>query len=957
MNADLATLSDTDPSSGSDTITLTAKDSFGNSAQQQTIAVTASGLPVLTAPSTATVALNQATKITGVSLAESGSTSDETFTVTLSDGQGKLSATTSAEGGGGSISGSGTTSLTITGTLSQVNADLATLSDTDPSSGSDTITLTAKDSFGNSAQQQTIAVTASGLPVLTAPSTATVALNQATKISGVSLSESGSTSDETFTVTLSDGQGKLSATTSAEGGGGSISGSGTTSLTITGTLSQVNADLATLSDTDPSSGSDTITLTAKDSFGNSAQQQTIAVTASPNLTIAINAVGKVTAAQAENGFSISGTVTGQDVNVTVNLGFGDLKATVTGNSWSVFEPYDLAAGTFTITATASDGLGDSASAAPQQFSVPDTGDNDDDDVHPLALTVPGAQTLQQNSPTAITGVSLAGSVTSDEILSVTLTDSHGLLSASGNGVSGSGSAKLTITGTLTQVNADLKTLSDSDGTTGSDTITLTASDSFGNQSAPQTIAVTVKGGPVGDHWDGSNADWNSKSHWSSGVPTGDTDAFIDAAGSYTVNISQSAVANTLTINDPSVTINDNVSLQLSGALTVTAGTFELNNGSLETQQISIAKSGTFLVGHGTQILSEAISNNGQFVVDGNGTVAHINGLLSGTGSFAVNSGSSLQFSADSNTIAGSITDNGTVELINGKLELAGTLSGTGVLQIDAGATLQLDGADSINVKFNGPTGDLVLKNPAAFAGTIIGLSGNDQIDLTNIASATAKVSSVSYSTSSKITTLTITDGHHSDTIKLQGNYTDSTWTFSDDGNGGTIVVDPPASSASVHAPAVEGAVVEHGSSSNHAPIDQLGINSGSASEPIHEYIGDFFAQVDGFEFVNEASPSRLNSSLGTESSNHSPVQAGVVDLQEFDGFDFQQLASVVHSDINKSSVALDEFLHGISSEAEQLVQASTSAQDHQGSFHIGSLPSGLADAILAHLHNHFIVHA
>ena len=97
-----------------------------------------------------------------MSLAESGSTSDETFTVTLSERQGKLSATTSAEGGGGSISGSGTTSLTITGTLSQVNADLGTLSDTDPSSGSDTITLTAKDSFNNSAQQQTIAVTASG---------------------------------------------------------------------------------------------------------------------------------------------------------------------------------------------------------------------------------------------------------------------------------------------------------------------------------------------------------------------------------------------------------------------------------------------------------------------------------------------------------------------------------------------------------------------------------------------------------------------------------------------------------------------------------------------------------------------------------------------------------------------------------------------------------------------------
>jgi hypothetical protein len=83
----------------------------------------------------------------------------------------------------------------------------------------------------------------------------------------------------------------------------------------------------------------------------------------------------------------------------------------------------------------------------------------------------------------------------------------------------------------------------------------------------------------------------------------------------------------------------------------------------------------------------------------------------------------------------------------------------------------------------------------------------------------------------------------------------------------------------------------------------------------------------------------------------------VVNLQELDGFDFQQLASAVHLDINKSSIALDEFLHGISSEAEQLVQASTSAHDHQGSLNTGSLPSGLADAILVHLHNNFIVHA
>ena len=41
MNSDLGTLTDTDDTTGSDTITVNAKDSFGNSATPQTIAVTA----------------------------------------------------------------------------------------------------------------------------------------------------------------------------------------------------------------------------------------------------------------------------------------------------------------------------------------------------------------------------------------------------------------------------------------------------------------------------------------------------------------------------------------------------------------------------------------------------------------------------------------------------------------------------------------------------------------------------------------------------------------------------------------------------------------------------------------------------------------------------------------------------------------------------------------------------
>ena len=224
VNADLGTLKDSDGTATSgtpETITLTADDSFGNAATAKTIAVTVNGAPVIAVPGAQTVALGTATAIAGVSLAESGNTTgSESFTVTLKDSNGLLSANTSGAGGGGTITGSGTADLVITGTLSQVNADLGTLKDTDNSAGPDTITLTASDSFGNAATPATVAVTASVTPVITVPGAQTLGINQLTAISGISLAESGATGSETFTVTLVDSNGQLSATGGVQSNGG-----------------------------------------------------------------------------------------------------------------------------------------------------------------------------------------------------------------------------------------------------------------------------------------------------------------------------------------------------------------------------------------------------------------------------------------------------------------------------------------------------------------------------------------------------------------------------------------------------------------------------------------------------------------------------------------------------------------------------------------------------------------
>src|SRR5262249_54301945 len=84
---------------------------------------------------------------------------------------------------------------------------------------------------------------------------------------------------------------------------------------------------------------------------------------------------------------------------------------------------------------------------------------------------------------------------------------------------------------------------------------------------------------------------------------------------------------------------------------------------------------------------------------------------------------------------------------------------------------------------------LTLKDAASFTGTISGFSSNDQIDLTNISYSIASVSNATYSSSTNITTLVITDGTSTDAIKLAGNYTiQPAWHFSGERPGPQLLL-------------------------------------------------------------------------------------------------------------------------------------------------------------------------
>jgi hypothetical protein len=225
------------------------------------------GAITLGAPSSVAVGVGQPNLVPGIHLYLSGKAAvGETFVVTIMNDSGSINA---SDARGAQFSGARPTCITITGTLAQVNAALATLTDQAPASGTDTMTFVASDSLGDNTPTLYAPVTIAGAPTIAAPESETVKTGVATRLTGLSVAETNASSGERFTVTLTDTIGVFTDT------GGGVSGSGTHSLTLRGGLSLLNADLKRLDLT--ASAADTIHETITDSFGNTAAPVSVSV--------------------------------------------------------------------------------------------------------------------------------------------------------------------------------------------------------------------------------------------------------------------------------------------------------------------------------------------------------------------------------------------------------------------------------------------------------------------------------------------------------------------------------------------------------------------------------------------------------------------------------------------------------------------------------------------------------
>jgi serralysin len=463
---------------------------LGTTAATATESATAAASPdpVVVVPTTQTVVADSSTAISGVSITDAwAAATPGNLAVTVSADSGTISMVNST---GLAVAGSGTGTISLTGSLAQINAELATLSYTG-SAGHDvvdvdvwdqagmegnkafdvTITAATTTSSTSTAPSSTPAAASSPDPVVNLPSSVTVTAASSAAIAGVSITDAWAAGTP----------GSLSATVSANSGtitmlnanGQAVAGSGTGTITLTGSLAQINAELATLS-YEGSAGSAAIGVDVWDQAGVEAYQS---------------------------------------FDVTVKPAIPTIS--------------------------------------------PDP-----------VVNLPGTQTVATGSKTPISGVSItdawAGQNPGTLAVTVSATDGTIAMTSGGKALSGSGTGSIFITGSLAQINAELSTLTYTAGSaagTGSvdldvwDQAGVEANQSFGVQVEPK---VTIAAGTATVTEKASNSFITATSGAHTITISGSGDTVSATGGAETIQAS--AGLNTITTG----TANDTIRFAGSG---------------------------------------------------------------------------------------------------------------------------------------------------------------------------------------------------------------------------------------------------------------------------------------------------------------------------------------------------------------------------------------------------------
>jgi hypothetical protein len=706
--------------------------------------------------------------VTGVSITDSLGSATQ-YTATVSDSAGLLAM--SAGAGTATIAGSGSTSVTITAaSVADLNAALATLTYTATAgvSGTDTITLAVNDHGQDasllggdkaaSVPVVQVAIQANEDPVLTAPGRLAISSSGRVAITGLSVSDPKT--GGTVTAALAAGHGTIDV---AQGGGGAtITGSGGAIVTLSGSLADVNAALATLGYTTSlgATSSDGIAILVDDDGaaligGARTASGFIAIDVLANTKPVLTVPGQQTitdtGSDAISGIAVADASTGASVTATVSALHGNLSLTASGAatiaangtatvtvSGSLAEvnatlaslryaTTATATGNDTITVQVNDGgsaLVGGAKSATATIAVTLLGND------APSLTLVGAQYLSDTAAHALSGISVNDSYGGGTV-TAHVSDAHGLLHVSagaGLTLSGNDSTHLTLSGSLAAVNTALGTLTYAATSSGADTVTVTVNDGYsagigGALAASGTIGVTVFGNDMPVVSAGGPLQFSdTQAHAVVGVSVSD----VYGAASATATVTAQSGILAVTAGSATVTHNGTGAVTISGSqaevnaalATLTYASTATTSGS-DTITISYSDNGTTLLGGaqtGTATIGVTLSANGTPTITVPGALSVTDRALHAISGVAVTDGDhAASMSATISALRGTLdlaTGTGAAVIANndsGTVTITGSLAdiNAALATLRYATTASATGADTVTVAVDDNAGSLI----------------------------------------------------------------------------------------------------------------------------------------------------------------------------------------------------------------------------------------------------------
>jgi autotransporter passenger strand-loop-strand repeat protein len=205
---------------------------------------------------------------------------------------------------------------------------------------------------------------------------------------------------------------------------------------------------------------------------------------------------------------------------------------------------------------------------------------------------------------------------------------------------------------------------------------------------------------------------------------------------------------------------------------------------------TVSGGGTQVVYGGADAAATTVASDGVEVVYGSAAATTVN---SGGTQYDVGTASGTTLSGGTQDVLAGGTASGTT-VFNGGLEIVSS-GGFANATALSGGTLEVASGGSAGAILFSDSGTLQLDALMAFGGTISGFhTPADAIDLRGLAfsSGTTNLSWTQLTSGANGSgTLTVTSGAEIQTLNLLGQYSTANFSATSDGNGGTLITDPP----------------------------------------------------------------------------------------------------------------------------------------------------------------------